>query len=112
MALLVFAGDGNALVAAIKQAIDKGEIATWAYDADGDFTHTPDQFREEAWMRPHVPAQGPLTFGIVGKTGVPMTKALYGIYHGRFSEMLLTHFDDTITNVVATAQRKSIDLFK
>jgi len=33
-----------------------------------------------------------------------MTKHIYGIYHGRFIQMLLTRFDDVFDVVSATAQ--------
>lgn len=42
-----------------------------------------------------------------------MIKEIYGIYHGRFIEMLLSHFDDSFSNASATAlQDKKLDLFK
>jgi hypothetical protein len=44
---------------------------------------------------------------------VAMTKVIYGVYHGRFIEMLLTHFDDSFTSATATAQKESnVDIFK
>lgn len=42
-----------------------------------------------------------------------MTKPIYGVYHGRFIEMLLTHFDDSFASVAATAQKETaVDSFK
>lgn len=117
MSIIVFTPDPKGLLSAIKNAIDKeagekGSIDTWAYDKDGDFTHSPSQWNKEAWLRPHV-GSGILQFGIVGKKGVAMTKALYGVYHGRFIEMLETHFDDLFSLVTATAQKDAeVDLFK
>lgn len=32
-----------------------------------------------------------------------MSKLTYGVYHGRFSEMLLTHFDNEITSIQLTS---------
>jgi hypothetical protein len=53
-----------------------------------------------------------LTFGLLGLKGVVMKKYIYGIYHGRFSEMLLTHFDDRFTTITASAQIQAPDRFK
>jgi len=111
MAMNVITGSPAALLAKIKQAIDNREIETWSYDSDGDFTHTPDQWKLKAWMRPAL-AQGLLNFGILGNTGVPMTKVLYGVYHGRFLEMLATHFDDDFVTATVTAAKTSPDNFK
>ena len=52
-----------------------------------------------------------LIFGIVGNKQVKMTKSLYAVYHGRFSEMLLSHFDDEIDEIEITAGKTAYDLF-
>lgn len=44
-----------------------------------------------------------LIFGLVGQKDITMTKPIYGVYHGRFSEMLLTHFDLDFSNIIMTA---------
>ncbi|WP_321819636.1 MULTISPECIES: hypothetical protein [unclassified Burkholderia] len=111
MAITVFTQNPKILHAAIREAIDEKKIDTWAYDKDGDFYHTPDQWRGEAWLRPYE-QQGMLTFGLVGCEGTQMTKIVYGVYHGRFIEMLLTHFDTEFSNASATALQDSVDLFK
>jgi hypothetical protein len=42
-----------------------------------------------------------------------MTKTIYGVYHGRFIEMLLTHFDNEFSAASATAQKDAqVDDFK
>jgi hypothetical protein len=51
-------------------------------------------------------------FGLIGKKDVAMTKGIYGIYHGRFIEMLLTHFDTEFNNISATAKADTVDVFK
>jgi hypothetical protein len=35
-----------------KKKIDDGKVETWSYDADGDFSHTPSQWKNRAWLRP------------------------------------------------------------
>ena len=111
MAVTVPTSKPTGLLAAIKKAIDDKKIDTWVYDKDGDFTHKPDQWYEQAWLRP-VAQQGVLLFGLIGKKDVKMSKTIYGVYHGRFIEMLLTHFDDDFDTGSATAQGDTVDLFK
>lgn len=112
MALIINTSRPAALLAAIKEAIDDKRIETWSYDLDGDLTHTPDQWRYQAWLRPVV-APGVLIFGLLGKRDVAMTKLIYGVYHGRFIEMLLTHFDNDFSSASATAQKDAqVDNFK
>jgi hypothetical protein len=112
MSIIVSAPSPEQLLIAIKQAIDKRNIETWAYDKDGDFTHTPDQWKYQAWLRPVV-APGFLIFGLLGKKDAVMTKVVYAVYHGRFIETLLSHFDQTFSAAGATAQKDSrVDIFK
>jgi hypothetical protein len=102
MALVVKTSKPKALLAAIKKAIDDDEIETWEYDSDGDFTHKPDQWRNKAWLAPTT-EDGQLLFTLIPQSDVKMTKVVYGVYHGRFIEMLLPHFDDDFTTATATA---------
>jgi hypothetical protein len=56
---------------------------------------------------------GMLQFGLLGEENVQMTKPVYGVFHGRFIEMLLTHFDDSFSTATATAQEETgVDSFK
>jgi hypothetical protein len=112
MAIIVNTPNPGQLLAAIKKEIEQKTVETWRYDADGDFTHTPNQWAYQAWLRPVV-APGTLIFGLLGKKDTQMTKVVYGVYHGRFIEMLLTHFDDQFSAASATAQKDArVDIFK
>jgi hypothetical protein len=51
VALNFLTDNPSGLLAAFKKAIDKGHVATWAYDHDGDFTHTATQWKNSAWLR-------------------------------------------------------------
>ena len=102
MSLTAVTNRPKAMLARIKQLIDEGKIVTWQYDADGDFTHTPDQWRNHAWFRPYVEA-GQLRFGII--TGGVMTHVIYGVFHGRFIEMLATHVTDYYSEVAASSEK-------
>jgi hypothetical protein len=102
MALIVYTPDPSGLLQAINDGIKSGSVITWSVDADGDYTHTPAQWARKAWMRPSVEA-GRITFKILTPKEATMSKEVYGVYHGRFTEMLLTHFDLKFTNATATA---------
>jgi hypothetical protein len=42
------------LLSEFKKAIDNKEVVTWAYDTDGDFYHTPPQWKDVGWLRPSI----------------------------------------------------------
>jgi hypothetical protein len=102
MAIVVRTDRPQGLLAAIKAEIDAGKIDTWRYDSDGDFSHSPDQWRHKAWLRPSTGA-GELVFKILTPTNQKMSRVVYAVYHGRFIEMLLTHFDLRFTSADASA---------
>lgn len=83
----------DVLIKRINYLIDQNRIQTWEYDAMGDYTMTPSQWREQAWMRPSVRMEKTIKFGIVKRRDANISKEVYAVYHGRFAEMLLAHFD-------------------
>jgi hypothetical protein len=94
--------DPHKLLAAFKKAIDSKEVVTWSYDKDGDFTHTPEQWNHQAWLRP-VTYTGRLTMNFIGNNKINTSTAIYGVYHGRFIESMLTHCDKLFSTGAATA---------
>jgi hypothetical protein len=110
MAVIVKTNNPSELLAEIRKTIDEGKIKTWSYDADGDFTHTTDQWKNAAWFRPKI-YTGELRFGLLGKKDTTMSSYLYGIFHGRLTEMLLIHFDRKITSINPTVFKTEPDNF-
>lgn len=102
MAIHIITDRPDELRAHIRKLIDDGKIKTWSYDADGDFTHTADQWRYKAWLRPKA-RPGELLLVILSPKGKVMTKAVYGVYHGRFIETVLTHADTMCKSARASA---------
>ena len=98
-------------LSAINKAIDDKKIVTWSYDNDGDFTHTPDQWKGKMWLSPHI-YDGTLTMNTIPPSGKTITKEDYAVYHGRFIETVLAHFDDKFSNAYATAMPTNSDLVK
>src|ERR1039458_3036094 len=103
MALMVYTSQPQKLLTDIKKQIDEKKIETWEYDKDGDFTHSVDQWKNKGYLRPHI-TSGCLQFGLLGLKSTSMSRTIYGVYHGRFIEMLLTHFYDQFSNATATSQ--------
>jgi hypothetical protein len=111
MALIIKTGDPDGLLAAIKKAIDDDNIVTWSYGYARDFTHTPDQWKNKAWLVPKI-SIGELRFGILKSNSEPISTETYAIYHGRFIEMLLAHFDSKFSDTCATAYPTTLDSVK
>jgi hypothetical protein len=102
MAVRVYCDDPGQLLADIRRAIRADKIETWELDSDGDFTHSPSQWKNQAWFHPVVEDER-LIFRIIGQKSKRMSKEIYGVYHGRFIEMLLAHFDTKFRRASATA---------
>lgn len=102
MAIRVFCDQPEALLKEIKEAVREKRIETWKIDKDGDFTHSPKQWENLAWLRPRV-LEDRITFFILGAKDRVMSRTTYGVYHGRFVEMLLTHFDEKFDRATTTA---------
>jgi hypothetical protein len=111
MAVRVATSQPQALLAAIKRAIEQRHVETWTYDKDGDFTHTPTQWANKCWLRPHF-GSGVLTFTTLPPRGVALSKEIYAVYHGRFIEMLLAHFDSQFADAEATAVGTTQDVVR
>jgi hypothetical protein len=93
----------NKLLKTFKKAIDDGHVVTWSCDGDGDFTHTPDQWAHQAWLRPAVTTGKQLSFSILAPTDSKVSSEAYAVYHGRFIESMLAHCDTLFTDARATA---------
>jgi hypothetical protein len=109
MAITFSTNTPQALLNDFKKKIDSKEVVTWSYDAQGDFTHTPDQWRNKAWLRPAVEA-GALRFNILGNQRAVTTWAIYGVYHGRFVESLTTHCHDLFLFSSVTSKPTNSDV--
>lgn len=101
------------LIESINKAIRIGEIVTWSVDAEGDYTHALDQWKEKAWLRCDYDVEDEhlLRFIIIEPRMQKLTKSVYAVYHGRFSEMLLAHFDTEINSLSISPLLTKYDLF-
>jgi hypothetical protein len=95
------------LLSSLKEAIRKGHITTWS-DVNGDFTHTPSQWARKAFLRPTYYGNE-LRFAIIKPQGSTISTEVYAVYHGRFIETMLAHFDKQFTNGFASAMPSQAD---
>jgi hypothetical protein len=108
MSIRILTDDSAKLLIDFIAAIDEGEIETWSYDDDEDFTHDVPQWKYAAWLRPRTEATA-LVFNILGNTTKAMSKEVYAVYHGRIAESFLAHFDERIADIVLSALPDSED---
>lgn len=101
MAIIITTNSNKNIVKDIKTKIDQGEIDTWQYDSDGDFTHASEQWGARAWFRVHLNDSN-ISFTIIGRKQAKLTIEEYSVYHGRFSSMLMAHFHNDISKLEMT----------
>jgi hypothetical protein len=101
MAVRAMTSDAQRLLDKIKEQIDEGHIDTWAYDGAGDFTHTPDQWKNKAWLRPQV-EDDRLRLRILKPKKKGLPREVFAVYQGRYIEMLIKHAPNLFTDARAT----------
>lgn len=105
--------EGHQLIEKINDAISNGRIKSWNVDSEGDYTRSDEPWKERAWMRYDQDGDDPhhLRFIIIQPKNQSISKAVYGVYHGRFAEMLLTHFDTAISELGISPLLTEHDIF-
>lgn len=101
MALIIKTSNPCSLAEKFKYMIISQDILTWEVDEDGDYTISRDQWKYHAWMRPQC-ENDRLVFCFVSSRRYPITRGLYGIFHGRLAATLLSHFDDMMDDLRIT----------
>ena len=101
MSVRAYTEDAAGLLTRVKALIDGGHITTWSYDTDGDFTHTPAQWKNKAYLRPEEKSDC-LRFRFVN-IQTPLTREVFAVYQGRFIEMLVAHVPKRFTQAIATS---------
>lgn len=102
MAVFFKTNNPAGLLSAFKKAIDQGHVKTWAYDGDGDFTHTAEQWKNCAWLRPQINHDS-LEMFIIKPNNSNVSYEVYGVYHGRFIESMIVHCNQLFSTASATA---------
>ncbi len=108
MAVYFQTNDPHKLLELFKKKISEKAIVTWEYDKDGDFTHSPTQWRNLAWFKAETQL-GKLAFYMIPPKEKPISSLVYAIYHGRLIESMLHHCDTSFSNSNATAFPEGTD---
>jgi hypothetical protein len=111
MSIYVRTADPHKLISDINDKIKKSNIDTWSVDDEGDYTHTAIQWKNRAWFHPIFETDR-VVFAIWGRVSENLSVVDYAIYHGRFVEMLLSHFDNECNNIEVTSLATSYDRIK
>lgn len=111
MSIYVKSSNPQKLINDINEKIENSGIDTWSVDKDGDYTHTAEQWRNHAWIHPIIETER-VVFAIWGRVNDNLSVVDYAIYHGRFVEMLLTHFDHQCENIEVTSLATRYDYIK
>jgi hypothetical protein len=109
MAIYVMTEEPSDLVRRIREGINNHNIETWLCDEEGDFTHDTDQWRYHAWMTPII-EQERVVFGVICRKDRNLSITDYAIYHGRFVEMLLRHFDKVCKDIKVSPLATKYDI--
>lgn len=108
MAIYFESANPAGLLAAFKNAIDKAQVVTWSYDKNGDFTHTPEQWKYRGWLRPSLSA-GRLSMSFLGRSDEITTWQVYAVYHGRFVESMTAHCNAMFSEARVPSQPTASD---
>ena len=108
MTISFLTDDPEKLLKDFKKKIDDGDVVTWSYDVAGDFTHTPDQWKFKAWLRP-IEDIDRLRFIIIGSKKYNLTWTIYSVFHGRFTETMVRHCRGLFTVARAPANAQAED---
>ena len=110
MTIFVKTSSPGMLVDSIREKIKSQTIKTWTVDEDGDMTHAAEQWKYNAWIRTKIePGLSRVVFYIICRNDRNLSVSDYAIYHGRFVEMLLTHFDKDCQSIEVTALASKYD---
>lgn len=93
MALKIFSHHPAALLSKIKKAIDDDKVATWSYNANNEFDHATRNWTGLCKFKVTI-CDGYLLCTANPPAGQKhfANRDVFGVYQGRFSEMLMNHF--------------------
>lgn len=109
MAITVITDTPEQLLADIRSAIKDSTISTWRDTPKGNFTHASLRWKRKAWFKPTI-EERKLKLNIIRPQGQKVSKTIYAVYHGRFAQMLLNHFDSKIDSIRISSLAETGDL--
>ena len=110
MSILVKTLNPSGLLTSIREGIEQNTVTQWSIDKDGDFSFLG-TYVGRAWLRPRL-QEGEIRFSVLTSKGTVMKRSTYTLYHSRWIEMLLEHFDGKFISATASALPTAGDLIK
>jgi len=87
----------------IRKKMDDKNILTWSYDNDLNFHHTPAQWKNMAWLKPTIEEDNSvLKLSLRRLSDTLLDDADRGVFYGRFTEMIISHFKNRIVSIEFT----------
>lgn len=98
MAILVTTLSAEVFLKKIRREIDLGNISTWNYNREGDFTFSSEQWKGKGFFRPEIGLTD-LRFQFMRPHPSSVSDLTLGVFHGGFITMLITHFQTDFVEV-------------
>ncbi len=113
MAIIIKTDTPDTLLDEIYEGIQSKKVDKWASTADGRLTYASLLWKNEAWFKPQIwVEEKELRFGLIKrKDRKHISTKLYTMFHTKFVEMLLSHFDTLFREVTVSAVRTEPDEF-
>lgn len=113
MAVIIKTENPNKLLDEIYEGIEIKKIEKWSVLSDGRITYSGFLWKNEAFFKPQIwVEESELRFGLIKrKDRKHISSKLYTLFHSKFVEMLLSHFDKTFHSVTVSALRTDPDNF-
>ncbi|HBK30738.1 MAG TPA: hypothetical protein DDZ96_00455 [Porphyromonadaceae bacterium] len=113
MAIIIKTETPDTLLDEIYEGIQSKKVDKWASTADGRLTYASLLWKNEAWFKPQIwVEEKELRFGLIKrKDRKHISTKLYTMFHTKFVEMLLSHFDTLFREVTVSAVRTEPDEF-
>lgn len=114
MAIIIKTTNPQKLKDLIYKELDAGNLRTWKRRGKTEeITHytSEGQWDDKAWLTPRIAAEDKLVFNInfPDNADLNQVRVIYGIYHGRFIERLVTNFYKELSNAYALSKPSDND---
>lgn len=101
MAIIIETSQPEEFLALLKRKMDRGDVKSWCYDEDGDFTLSNRELANKAWLHPYV-KEDSLILGILGRKNTMLSIYEYSLYHSAMIEVLILFFNKVVEKIVVT----------
>jgi hypothetical protein len=97
------------LLSAFKAAIDRGDIQSWRYDSQGNFTLTSSQWTRQAWFSASI-GENQLCFHIYRPDSKTISRAVFVCYQTYLIETFMRYLFMKFDQASATSNAAPLEL--